>query len=127
MTIPTKSILLVDDEPGLRRLVLTTLDAPELQITQAASGAEALDWARRQHPDLIILDVRLRPEHPNGIEVCRLLKSNAATADIEILMLTGAAEPEDRRAAEDAGADYYLTKPFSPRTLLDHVYGALGE
>jgi DNA-binding response OmpR family regulator len=121
----TKHILLVDDEPGLRQLLLTTLAAPEFTISQVASGLEALAVARAQHPDLIILDVGLMPEHPNGLEVCRQLKQDAATADIRILMLTAASRPKDRQDAVQVGADYYFTKPFSPRTLLDYIYSAL--
>ena len=121
----TKHILLVDDEAGLRQLLLTTLASPEFTISQVSNGLEALAVARAQHPDLIILDVGLVPEHPNGLEVCRQLKQDPATADIRILMLTGASRPKDRQDAAQAGADYYFTKPFSPRTLLDYIYAVL--
>jgi DNA-binding response OmpR family regulator len=120
-----KHILLVDDEPGLRQLLITTLASPEFTITQAGSGEQALALARAQAPDLLILDVRLTPEHPNGLEVCRALKSDPATANIRILMLTAAGRPQDRRDATAAGADDYITKPFSPRALLDYIYGVL--
>jgi CheY-like chemotaxis protein len=70
--------------------------------------------------------MHLTPEHPNGIEVCRQLKTDPATAAGRVLMLTAALRPEDRRAAEQAGADFYFTKPFSPRQLLDQIYALLG-
>jgi DNA-binding response OmpR family regulator len=125
MNTPTKCILLVDDEAGLRQLLITTLAAPELTIAQASSGDQALRLVRELHPELIILDVRLNPAHPDGLEVCRQLKSAPDTAGSKILVLTGASDPQDRQAAETAGADYYLTKPFSPRALLDYIYSAL--
>lgn len=121
----TKTILLVDDEPGLRLLLQTTLAAPEFAIVQAASGEQALALARSSRPDLIILDMQLTPEHPNGLEVCRELKSDRAMDGTQILMLTGSRWPEDRQAAEAAGVDYFFTKPFSPRTLLDRIYKML--
>jgi DNA-binding response OmpR family regulator len=120
-----KHILLVDDEAGLRQLLHTTLASPGFTIMQATSGDQALALAYAYHPDLVILDVHLLPEHPDGLEVCRRLKSDPATAAIRILILTAARQPEDRQAAEAAGADYYFTKPFSPLALLEHIYTAL--
>jgi two-component system phosphate regulon response regulator PhoB len=126
MSTGKKHILLVDDERGLRQLLLTTLAAPDFAIAQAASGEQALQLARELQPDLIILDMHLTPEHPNGIEVCRQLKTDPVTAGGRVLMLTAAGRAEDRQAAERAGADYYFTKPFSPRQLLDQIYALLG-
>jgi DNA-binding response OmpR family regulator len=123
--IQAKSILLVDDEPGLRQLLMTTLASPDFAIAQAGSGAQALELARQLRPDLIVLDVGLMPEHPNGIEVCAAIKHDPTLTRSRILMLTAATRPEDRQAAQAAGADYYLTKPFSPRALLDYIYHAL--
>ena len=125
ITTEARSILVVDDEAGLRQLLMTTLAAPEFTIRQAGSGDQALRMAQELQPDLIILDVGLVPAHPNGFEVCHALKHDARTRGCRVLMLTAASRPEDRRAAEIAGADYYFTKPFSPRTLLDHIYQAL--
>ncbi len=123
--IAAKTILLVDDEPELRKLLQTTLAAPEFTIIQAGTGEEALLMARSLHPDLIILDMQLKPEHPNGLEVCRELKDDPAMPRTPILMLTGSHWPGDREGAEDAGVDYFFTKPFSPRTLLDQIYKVL--
>jgi CheY-like chemotaxis protein len=109
----------------LRTLLKTTLAAPEFTIIQASSGEEALVLARQLHPDLIILDMQLEPAHPDGLEVCRALKDDPAMPRTPILMLTGSHWPEDRRRAEDAGVDYFFTKPFSPRTLLDQIYRIL--
>ena len=124
-TTQARNILVVEDEAGLRQLLLTTLAAPEFTIHQAGSGDQALRMAQELQPDLIILDVGLVPEHPNGFEVCRELKRNTRTQACRVLMLTAASRPEDRQAADAVGADNYFTKPFSPRTLLDYVYQAL--
>ncbi len=124
MTTP-KSILLVDDELKLRELLNATLAAPEFTIVQASSGEEALRLARQLRPDLIILDKQLKPAHPDGLEVCRELKNDPAMRATHILMLTGSNWPEDRQLAEEAGVDYFFTKPFSPRTLLDQIYKVL--
>jgi CheY-like chemotaxis protein len=125
MSNQAKSILLVDDEPGLRQLLLTTLAAPELHISQVGSGEQALQMARQRQPDLIILDVHLTPEHPNGLVDCRLLKRDPLTARSFIMILTAASRPSDRLAAEAAGADFFVTKPFSPLALLNHIHTAL--
>ena len=125
MITQAKNILVVDDEAGLRQLLMTTLAAPEFHIIGASNGQQALALARELCPDLIILDVALAPEHPNGFEVCRQLKGDPRTRDSRILMLTAATRPEDRQMAAAAGAEYYFTKPFSPRALLDYIYSAL--
>jgi two-component system, OmpR family, phosphate regulon response regulator PhoB len=125
MSHHAKRILLVDDDPGLRRLLATTLAAREFAIHQTSNGAEALRLARALRPDLIVLDVQLDPGSPDGLEVCRELKADPATRGMHIVILTGASMPEDRQAALDAGADSYFTKPFSPRRLLDHIYATL--
>jgi DNA-binding response OmpR family regulator len=123
----SRQILVVDDEPGLRQLLATTLAAPEFAIAQAGSGEQALRLAGRLHPDLIILDLHLNPAHPDGLEVCRQLKNDPVTAASLVLMLTAATHTAERAAAQAAGADYYFTKPFSPRALLDCIYCILGE
>src|SRR5689334_5444397 len=89
MSTPAKCILLVDDEAGLRQLLITTLAAPELAIAQAGSGEQALRLARELHPDLIILDVRLNPPVPDGLEVCRQVKGDPQTRRSKVLVLTG--------------------------------------
>ena len=128
LTGRTKHILLVDDEAGLRQLLFTTLASPQFTIMQATSGEEALALARAYHPDLAILDVHLIPAAPDGLEVCRRLKADPATADIRSLMLTGATQPADREAAQEAGADYYLTKgSFHDETLLRAIIDLIGE
>ncbi len=114
-----KTILIADDEQLLRDLVETTLSTPELRILKAADGKTALELARREHPDLLLLDLMM-PGLP-GIEVARDLLDDPATADIPIIILTGAAGDEDRKQGLALGVCAYLVKPFSPLELLDRV------
>src|SRR2546425_10273036 len=83
---------------------------------EAADGAQAIDTARAEAPERVFLDIDM-PELA-GIEACRRLRAQPETADATIVMLTAAAGPEAERQAEDAGADLFLTKPFSPLELL---------
>lgn len=112
------TILVADDDPRVRKLVTLTLGSA-WRLLEAADGAQALDVAQREQPDLILLDVRM--PHMDGLEVCRRLKNGEATANIKVVMLTGMGNDEDRAAGAEAGADEYFVKPFSPRALLDKV------
>src|SRR5487761_1655768 len=110
-----KIILIGDDEAGVRALVRMTLDTGEYQILEAQRGAEALQLARQHRPDLVLLDVML-PDM-SGLEVCRNIKTDPALASTTVVMLTARAQTTDLGDAEDAGADGYFTKPFSPIAL----------
>jgi DNA-binding response OmpR family regulator len=114
-----RKILVVDDEPSLRLLVVGTLQASGYQLFKAENGYEALDIARREKPDLVLLDV-VMPEM-DGFEVCRRLKADPATTDAVVVMLSVLGQEADRKKGLEAGADAYLTKPFSPAALLDKV------
>ncbi|MBU6402985.1 MAG: response regulator transcription factor [Verrucomicrobia bacterium] len=116
-------ILVVDDEPDAVELVEFNLRAAGYETTSAADGAEALRKARASTPDLILLDVML-PEI-DGLEVCKLLRRDPATAAIPILMLTARAAELDRVLGLELGADDYVTKPFSPRELVLRVKNLL--
>lgn len=109
-------ILLVDDEPDTIDLLQFNLRSAGLTTISAGDGAEAIRKARLELPDLIILDLML-PE-VDGLEVCKILRRDAATSAIPILMLTAKAEEIDRILGLELGADDYLTKPFSPRELV---------
>lgn len=117
-------LMIVDDEEGVRSLVNMTLDGAGYEIIEARDGASALELAREQRPQLLLLDVML-PDL-SGIEVCRRLKADEATAGITVVMLTAKAQSADVAAAEDAGADGYFTKPFSPIALVRRVEAILG-
>jgi len=115
-----KKILIVDDQPEVRELVSVTLEVGPYQILTAASGMQAIEAALRETPDLILLDVML-PGGPEGIEVCRQLKSDPRTQSIYIVMLTSKGQTRDREFALAAGADDYFVKPFSPLELINKV------
>jgi DNA-binding response OmpR family regulator len=110
------TVLIVDDEPNIVQLVRITLEAGHVRVLEASDGATALDRAMAVRPDLILLDVDL-PDL-NGLEVCRRLRAHAPLADAKIVMLTAAAQQDDVARGLAAGADQYLTKPFSPVRLL---------
>jgi CheY-like chemotaxis protein len=114
-------ILIVDDEPSIRAMVHTSIGvrAERYRVVEGATGAEAIELATSQQPDLVLLDVAL-PDH-DGFWVCRTLKSGAATASIPVVMLTAMSLPSDRDQALAAGADGYIVKPFSPRALLEEL------
>jgi CheY-like chemotaxis protein len=113
----THSVLIVDDDPFIRKLITTTLeDVSEFELHEAADGLEALAVARREQPTLVFLDVDM-PEM-NGIDACRQLREHPATGETTIVMLTAAHGDSVERRAEEAGADLFLTKPFSPLDLL---------
>jgi len=112
-----RTILIVDDDAGIRRLIATTLeDVSGYRMTEAGDGEEAVERAREVQPSIVFLDIDM--PRLNGIETCRRLKSEPATADATIVMLTGDSGDVAERGAQDAGADLFLTKPFSPLHLL---------
>jgi DNA-binding response OmpR family regulator len=118
-------LLIADDEAGVRALVRMTLEVDSFDILEARDGREALNMAREHHPDIVFLDVSM--PHLSGVEVCRQLKDDEATASIPIVMLTAMAQDADREDGLAAGADDYFTKPFSPVSLLTKVTEILGE
>ncbi len=113
------TVLIVDDEPNIVQLVRITLEDNRVQVLEAADGATALDRAAAFRPDLVLLDIDL-PD-VSGLEVCRRLKEDADLAQMKIVMLTAAAQRDDIARGLAAGADEYLTKPFSPVRLLSLV------
>lgn len=112
-------ILVVDDEPEAVELVEFNLKQAGFDVVSAGDGAEALECARTRLPSLIVLDLML-PE-VDGLEVCKMLRRDPATASIPIIMLTAKAAEVDRILGLELGADDYLTKPFSPRELVLRV------
>lgn len=113
-------ILVVDDEPQIRRIMRTTLTAEGYAVYDVRSGEEALDAVREQRFDLVLLDVNM--PGIGGLEACRSIRS---TSDTAIVMLTVRSAEEDKVAALDAGADDYVTKPFGMPELLARIRAAL--
>ncbi|MBT5927388.1 MAG: response regulator [Verrucomicrobia bacterium] len=116
-------ILVVDDEPDAIELIRFNLRAFGYDVVTAEDGEEALFKARKFSPDLILLDVML-PEI-DGLEVCKILRRDPATASLPIIMLTAKASEIDRVLGLEFGADDYVTKPFSPRELMLRVRNLL--
>ncbi len=117
------TILVVDDEPTIRLLVRAALAGTEYRLLEAVDGASALEAARSRRPDLILLDIAL--PRLSGLEVCRRLKEDPATAIMPVLLLTGLAQQAERRAADDVGAQGLIAKPFSPAALVQQIADTL--
>ncbi len=113
-------ILVADDEPKISRLARDFLEKNGYRVTVAADGEAALASARREKPDLIILDLLL--PQMDGREVCKILRRES---DVPIIMLTALAEEIDQVTGLEIGADDYITKPFSPRALVARVRALL--
>jgi two-component system alkaline phosphatase synthesis response regulator PhoP len=116
-------ILVVDDEEDILELVEYNLAKAGYRPSVASTGGDALKAAREQLPDLILLDLML--PGLDGISVCTILKNAPRTRDIPIVMLTAKGEERDVVRGFEAGADDYVTKPFSPRILLARVQAVL--
>jgi two-component system chemotaxis response regulator CheY len=116
----SRAVLIVDDDQFIRRLIATTLeDVADFDLHEAADGLQALELAARQEPRLVFLDVDM--PGLNGIEACRALRTRQTDSPATIVMLTAAHGDDVERQAEQAGADLFLTKPFSPLDLLQLV------
>jgi DNA-binding response OmpR family regulator len=118
-----RKILIVEDETDVADLLTLNLRKAGYKVSTVADGVAGLQKARDDKPDFIILDLML--PKMSGLEVCRILKSDAATAQMPILMLTAKAEEIDRIVGLEFGADDYVTKPFSPREVVLRIRAIL--
>ncbi len=116
-------ILVVDDEPQIRRVMRTTLTANGYEVSDARSGDEALEKLSEERFDLILLDVNM--PGVSGLETCRTIRSGRSVSDVAIIMLTVRNAERDKVEALDAGADDYVVKPFSTPELLARIRAAL--
>lgn len=112
-------VMVVDDDPGVRKLVAATLGERDYEVVFAGDGEEAIGLARTQRPETIVLDVMMPAM--DGFTACRKIKEHPATKDIPVVLLTARGGFDDRVQGDEARADAYLTKPFSPLTLLKTV------
>lgn len=115
-----KTVLVVEDEPQIARIVRDYLQHAGFAVVTTADGAEAVTLTRRSRVDLVVLDLGL--PHLDGLDVARQLRRDT---DIPIIMLTARVEESDRLLGLDVGADDYVTKPFSPRELVARVRAVL--
>ena len=118
-TMSAPTILVVDDEPGIVRLVTLYLQQSGYSVTAELTGTGALESIEERHPDLIVMDIGL-PDM-DGYDMCQQIRS---TSEIPIIILTARATPQDKIMGFEQGADDYVTKPFNPRELVARV-GAL--
>jgi len=114
-----KRILVVDDEAALVEMLALRLEANDYIVLTAGDGQEGLEKARKELPDLIILDLML--PKMDGYKVCRMLKFDEKFKKIPIILFTARAQEADVRLGEEVGADAYLTKPFEPVILLAKI------
>ena len=113
-------VLIVDDEPQIRRVLRTTLSSQGYTVVEARSGDEALEAIRHERPDLILLDVNMPGR--SGLETCSEIR---ATSDVPIIMLTVRNSERDKVQALDAGADDYVVKPFGVEELMARIRASL--
>ena len=116
-----RTVLIADDDPRLRTLLIWTLEMGQYRVLAAVDGLEALQLAHQHQPDMYVLDVGM--PGMNGIDVCRQLRAEQVIAPI--LILTGFGSEEDKVAGLEAGADDYQTKPFGTKELLARVNALL--
>lgn len=116
-------MLICDNEDVLRALVRASLEEGDYEFLEAEDGEEAVELARREQPDLIVLDMMMPGK--SGLEVLRELRTTPGVAETPVVMLTARAQALDREAAEQAGADHFVPKPFSPRELAELVASSL--
>jgi DNA-binding response OmpR family regulator len=113
-----KKILIVEDQPELRLLVRATLEEEGVEILECANADEGWREALRLSPDLIVLDIMM-PGQMDGLQLCRRLKTTAATQRAKVVLISARGHRNDMAIGKDAGADDYLMKPFSPARLRD--------
>ena len=118
-----KNILVVEDDPDIKELISFNLSNQGHQVFEANNGELGIEKAREKLPDLILLDLMLPGMH--GLDVCRIIKADQETKDIPIIMVTAMGQEEDIVKGLEAGADDYITKPFSIKVLLARVSAVL--
>lgn len=111
-----KTVLIADDEPSMRLLVTATIASDQIEVLEAADGDEAWELIERHRPDLVLLDVQMPGQ--TGVELTRSIRANPDLSRTRIVILTSKAQATDVASGLAAGADLYLTKPFSPISLL---------
>ena len=117
------TVLIADDEPSLRLLVNATIASDEYEVVEAMDGDEAWTLIRQHHPRVVLLDVQMPGR--TGLELTRAIRQDPELSRTRVILLTSKAQQADVQAGLDAGADRYLTKPFSPLELLRVVEHAL--
>jgi two-component system phosphate regulon response regulator PhoB len=118
-----RTVIIADNEPSLRLLVHTTIGTDDYNVVEACDGDEAWSLIQEHRPSLVILDVGMPGR--TGLDILRAIKSDPNLTATRVILLTASAQESDIRAGLVAGADSYLTKPFSPLDLLSRLDEAL--
>jgi len=116
-------VLVVDDEEYIQHILNFSFGAEGYEVITASDGEEAIAKAKREKPDVIVLDIMM--PKMDGYEACKRLKSDPETRAIPVILLTAKGREADRRLGSEAGADDYVVKPFSPGRLIERVEGML--
>ena len=119
------TVLVADDDADIRELVAFKLEQTGVEVIAVGNGEDALDQARAHRPALAVLDVSM--PGLSGIDVCRILRADPATAAMSIIILTARVQERDVEGGFSAGADDYVTKPFSPRELMSRIQAQLSR
>ena len=114
-----KRILLIEDEVDMVYVLTLQLEAIHYEVLSATDGQVGLDMARKEKPDLIILDLML--PKMDGYKICRMLKFDERYKKIPIIMFTARVQDQDKKLGQEVGADAYITKPFDSQVLLDKI------
>ena len=118
-------VLVADDDADIRDLVAFKLEQAALEVVAVGDGESALEQARVRQPALAVLDVSM--PGLSGIDVCRMLRADPSTSGMLIIMLTARVQEQDVEGGFSAGADDYVTKPFSPRELVSRIQALLSR
>ncbi len=118
-------ILVVDDEIYIVHILDFSLGMEGYDVVTALDGEQALEKARTEKPDLIVLDIMM--PKLDGYETCKRLKADAATKDVPVILLSAKGRNVDQKVGFEVGADDYITKPFSPRKLVERINAILGH
>jgi DNA-binding response OmpR family regulator len=123
--MPAPTVLVVEDDPVILRLLEVNFELEGFGVLLAHDGAEGIEAARAEHPDIIVSDIMM--PRVSGIELVQALKADVDTASIPIILLSAKAQTSDLKSGMDAGADDYVTKPFEPLDLVDRVNALLSR
>lgn len=118
-------VLVADDDPVTRELIIHKLETEGYDTLPAEDGTSALALARERAPDIAVLDVNM-PDI-SGFDVCRMFRADPGVARIPVIMLTGSVHEADVSTGFDSGADDYVSKPFSPRELVNRIQAVLAR
>jgi len=121
----TKKILIIEDDPNMRKLVKYNLEKEGYAVIPAESGNEGLRLARQEKPDLMVVDVLL--PKMDGFTICRMLRYDEKFKHLPIILLTSQVTEKHKSTGKEVGGDVYLTKPYKPEVLLEKVRNLLGQ